>query len=90
MMSDKYVDLKFIVNGQPIPVMAHLGWEFREAAVKALEESGNSGQPIENWELRDGSGTVIDMGIKIAQSGIKEGATLFLNLKAGVGGSCVG
>ena len=89
-MSDKYVDLKFVVNGQPVPVKADLGWEFREAAAKALDESGNSGQPIENWELRDGSGTVIDMGTKIAQSGIKEGATLFLSLKAGVGGSCVG
>ena len=89
-MSDKNLDLNFVVNGKPIPVTADLGWEFREAAVKALEESGNSGQPIDNWELRDGSGTVIDMGTKIAQSGIKEGATLFLNLKAGVGGSCVG
>ena len=42
-MSDKYVDLKFIVNGQPVPVTADLGWEFREAAAKALDESGNSG-----------------------------------------------
>ena len=85
-MSDRYIDFKFIVNGQAVPVKADLGWEFGEAAVKALEESGNSGQPIENWELRDGSGQVLDMGTKIARSGIKEGATLFLNLRAGVGG----
>lgn len=87
-MSDTYIDLKFIVNGQPVPVKADLAWEFREAAVKALEESGNSGQPADNWELRDGAGQVLAMGTKIAQSSIKEGATLFLNLKAGVGGSC--
>ena len=87
-MSEREIDLKFVVNGQSVPVNADLGWEFREAAEKALEESGNSGQPIENWEIRDGSGQVIDMGTKIAQSGIKEEATLFLNLKAGVGGSC--
>ena len=86
-MSDKYIELKFIVNGQAVPVQADLGWEFREAAVKALEESGNSGQPIENWELRDGAGQVLDMGTKIARSDIEEGATLYLNLKAGVGGS---
>ncbi len=89
-MSDKYVDLNFIVNGQPVPVKADWGWELREAATKALDESGNSGQPVENWELRDVSGTVMDMGTKIAQSGIKEGATLFLSLKAGIGGSRVG
>ena len=87
-MSDRQIELKFVVNGQSVPVFADLGWEFREAAVKSLEESGNSGQPIENWELRDGSGKVIDMGTKIAQSGISKGATLFLNLKAGVGGDC--
>ena len=87
-MSDRYLDLKFIVNGQAVPVKADLGWEFREAAVKALEESGNSGQPIQNWELRDGAGNVVDMGTKIARSDIKEGATLYLSLKAGVGGTC--
>ena len=85
-MSDRGIDLNFVVNGQSVSVTADLGWEFREAAEKSLEESGNSGQPIDNWEIRDGSGQVIDMGTKIAQSGIKEGATLFLNLKAGVGG----
>ena len=86
-MSDGYIDLKFIVNGQAVPVKADLGWEFREAAIKALEESGNSGQPIQNWELRDGAGQVLDMGTKIGRSNIKEDATLYLNLKAGVGGS---
>ena len=86
-MSETYIDLKFIVNGQAVPIKADLGWEYREAAEKALEGSGNSGQPIQNWELRDGAGNVVDMGTKIAQSDIKEGATLYLNLKAGVGGS---
>ncbi len=89
-MSDKYVALKFVVNGQPVPVDADLGCDLREVAAKTLDQSGNAGQPIENWELRDSFGTVIDMGAKIAQCGIKEGATLFLSLKAGVGGSCVG
>ena len=85
-MSADHIKLEFIVNGQPVPIEAHLGWEFREAAEKALQESGNTGQPIENWELRDAGGTVIDMSLKIANSGIKEGAKLFLSLKAGVGG----
>lgn len=86
-MGDRQFDLTFVVNGQSVPVVADITWEFREAAAKALDESGNSGQPIENWEIRDGSGHIIDMGTKIFQSGIKEGTTLFLNLKAGVGGS---
>lgn len=89
-MSDQGINLKFIVNGQPIDVTAFLGWELREAAKKALEKSGNVGQPIDNWELRDGAGTVLDMGLKIARSDIQEGSTFFLNLKAGIGGFCGG
>ena len=42
-MSDKHIDFTFVVNGQSVPVVADTTWEFREAAAKALDESGNSG-----------------------------------------------
>ena len=87
-MGDKVIEFTFIVNGQEVPVKASILDEIGEAVAKALEESGNSGQPLANWELRDGSGQILDMGKKIGESGIKEGMTLFLNLKAGVGGAC--
>ena len=86
-MSDKQIEFTIIVNGQPVPVKVHQYDEIREAVAMALKDSGNSGQPIENWQLRDDSGQIIDIGKKIADSGIKEGAKLFLNLKAGVGGT---
>ena len=86
-MSDKVIEFTIVVNGQAVPVKASLLDEIGEAVAKALEESGNSGQPLKNWELRDGSGQVIDTGKKIGESGIDEGTTLFLNLKAGVGGN---
>ena len=88
-MSDKVIEFEIIVNGQPVSVKIDLYAEVREAVEQALEESGNSGQPIENWELRDASGHPIDTGLKIADSNIKPGAKLFLNLKAGVGGTSV-
>ena len=88
-MNDKLIKFTIIVNGTPVPVKIDPLAEVREAVVQALETSGNTGQPIENWELRDASGQPIDQGRKIAQSGIKEGSKLFLNLKAGVGGANV-
>ena len=88
-MSDKQIEFTIVVNGQPVPIKIDQYAEVGEAVKQALENSGNSGQPIENWELRDASGHPIDTGLKIADSDIKEGAKLFLNLKAGVGGTSV-
>ena len=88
-MSDKQIEFTIVVNGQPVPVKIDQYAEIGEAVARALNESGNSGQPIENWELRDASGQIIDTGKKIVESGITQGAKLFLNLKAGVGGTYV-
>ena len=88
-MSDEQIEFTIVVNGQPVPIKIDQYAEVEEAVKQALENSGNSGQPIENWELRDASGHPIDTGLKIADSDIKEGAKLFLNLKAGVGGTSV-
>jgi hypothetical protein len=52
----------------------------------ALQQSGNSGQPIGNWELRDAGGQILDPSRKIEDYNLQSGATLFLNLKAGIGG----
>ena len=88
-MSDKQIEFTIVVNGQPVPVKIDRYAEVGEAVKMALTDSGNSGQPIEKWELRDASGQPIDTGNKIADSEIKEGAKLFLSLKAGIGGNSV-
>ena len=88
-MSDKIIEFTIVVNGQPVHVKFGLDHQIGEAVAWALKESGNSGQPADKWELRDDAGHIIDTGKKIGASGIKEGSTLFLNLKAGVGGNRV-
>ena len=88
-MSSERVEITIVVNGQPVMEKASLDEQVEEVVARALKESGNSGQPIANWELRDDSGQIIEMGKKIRDLGIKEGAKFFLNLKAGVGGAHV-
>ena len=88
-MSDKHFAITIIVNGQLVEVKVHLDEQIGEAVEQALKKSGNSGQSPERWELRDESGQPIDTSKKIGESGIMAGAKLFLNLKAGVGGSSV-
>lgn len=85
---DGLIEFTIIVNGQPVPIKIDIYAEIREAIVQALDESGNSGQPIDNWELRDASGQPIDTGKKISEAGFTEDTKLFLSLKAGVGGTC--
>ena len=88
-MSDKHFEITIVVNGQPVEVKVGLDEEIGEAVEDALKDSGNSGQSAERWELRDESGQPIDISKKIGALGIKAGTKLFLNLKAGVGGSSV-
>jgi hypothetical protein len=75
-----------VVNGKPTPLTVNGNAQVRSIIPRALEESGNRGQPPDNWELRDASGQPIAVDQKVADSGIGAGSTLFLNLKAGVGG----
>ena len=88
-MSEKRIELTIVVNGQPILGKFGLDELVGEVVQWALKESGNSGQPADKWELRDDAGHTIDTDKKIGALGVKEGSTLFLNLKAGVGGNCV-
>ena len=52
-----------------------------------LEATGNTGQPPENWELRDPDGSLLDVSKKISSFRFPPDVRLFLNLKAGVGGT---
>jgi hypothetical protein len=80
------IELKVVVNGQPVVVKANVEAPLSTLIEHALNQSGNSGQPIGNWELRDASGQVLDPTRKIESFNFAPGTTLFLNLKAGVGG----
>jgi hypothetical protein len=86
MPSSNEVDLKIVVNGQPVEVKANLHAPLRTVMEHALLKSGNSGQPIDNWELRDTGGQILDPNRKVSDFHFADNTTLFLNLKAGVGG----
>jgi len=85
-MSGNQIEITVIVNGQPVEEKANVNAPLRTVVEHALQKSGNSGQPPENWELRDSAGQVLDLSRKAEDYGIVAGAKLFLNLKAGVGG----
>lgn len=87
-MAPQRIDIAIIVNGQPAVVSANPHSPLRTVIPKALEDTGNDiGQPVENWELRDAGGTLLDTSQKIESFGFAGDVRLFLSLKAGVGGT---
>lgn len=86
-MSKELIEIVIVVNGTPVNEKVHVDDQVDEVVARVLKESGNSGQPLDSWELRDESGQIIDFGRKFRNLDIKEGAKLFLALKAGVGGT---
>ena len=86
MARDNKPTLSIIVNGQPIDVEANDNAPLHSVIGRALEATGNTGQPPENWELRDAQGNLLDLAKKIGEFGFNADTRLFLNLKAGVGG----
>lgn len=86
-MPDNEIDLAVVVNGQPTVVRANKNAPLRTIIPKALEQTGNAGQPPDNWELRDAAGAALSLDQKIGDFGFPADVKLFLNLKAGVGGA---
>ena len=80
------LDLTVVVNGQPTTVSANPEEPLGSIIAKALEQTGNVGQPPQNWELRDTNGNILDPSREIESFGFVSGVAIFLNLKAGIGG----
>jgi len=80
------INLEVIVNGQATTVEANLNAPLHTIIGRALAQTNNTGQPIENWELRNAAGDLLDLQAKLGTLALSAGSRLFLNLKAGVGG----
>ena len=85
-MKEQEIVIRVVVNGQPTEVRAHVEAPLGSIIPKALEQTGNTGQPPDNWELRDAKGELLDVNKKIEEFHFPPDVTLFLNLKAGIGG----
>ncbi len=86
MATPKKIEITVVVNGEPAVVDTPVDVSLGTIVEGALRRTGNSGQPPENWELRDADGNLLDLDKKIEDYPFTDKTRLFLNLKAGVGG----
>jgi len=89
-MSDPNIAITVIVSGQPVSLKVNVHQKVDHLVREALNDTGNKGQPPSEWELRTAGGASIDLNLTIEQAGIVEGATLYLNPRAGAGGALHG
>jgi hypothetical protein len=86
-MSDgkKEEELIVVVNGEREEVEVPPTTELTAVVALALVKSKNTGQPPENWELKDAAGNLINQHQQVSALGLPP-PKLFLSPKAGVGG----
>lgn len=85
-MNNNKETITVVVNGTPTEVDANKNAPLHTIIPKALEQTGNQGQPPENWELKDLHGVLLDLNKKIEEFNFPPDVKLFLSLKAGIGG----
>ena len=76
-----------VVNGNTTTVTVHGNPTLLEIVNTALQQTQNTGQPVENWELRGpDDAPITDLKTHIKKLDLQPGHMLYLNLRAGVGG----
>jgi hypothetical protein len=78
--------LTVVVNGTSTEVETNPNAALQSVIAKALSQTNNTGRPPDDWELKDITGIVLDPQKKPRDYNLADNATLFLTLKAGVGG----
>ena len=83
---DQKIQLIFIINGANFPLEVDLNETLESAVARALAESGNTGRPPSEWQVRDANGVLLETQRKLKDFGFSNGTRLFLSLAVGAGG----
>jgi hypothetical protein len=83
---DQKIRLIFIINGADFPLEVNLNETLESAVARALAESGNTGRPPSEWQVRDANGVLLETQRKLGDFGFTNGTRLFLSLAVGAGG----
>lgn len=80
------IGLMFIVNGEEVSAVLCGEDLLGKAVAFVLATSHNTGRPHDEWEVRDGKGTLLETSRKLSEYCLASGTRLFVSLKAAGGG----
>jgi hypothetical protein len=82
---EKKVAIEIIINGTSFGELSFPeGISMNGLRAQALEKTNNTGQPPENWEVKDSDGNILDLNKHLCD--YNELDQLWFTLKAGIGG----
>jgi hypothetical protein len=87
MSNTNKVSLVIVVNGDETEVEANLNAPLHTVAQHALNDSGNQGRPLSDWEFKNEAGQLLDLNRKVGDFGFAPGTVLYLTLLVGVNGA---
>jgi len=80
------ITIIFIVNGVDVHIEADGNQPLSVARNLALTESNNTGRPMDEWEVHNDEGVLLDPLKTPIELNIQNADRLFLNLSVGCGG----
>ncbi|MEX0762407.1 MAG: DUF2604 domain-containing protein [Dehalococcoidia bacterium] len=83
-MAETKTKLTVVVNGDPAVVEVDADAPLMDVMPAALQQTEQTGQPYQNWQLTDTEGRVLDLDRKVSEYGFPENARLLLTWKEGV------
>lgn len=84
--SGNQIEVTIVASGHPTTLKVPLNQRLEQVVKRVLNDTGNTGQDPDGWELRNQDGAVLSLEATVKDAGIAAGATLFLNPIAGAGG----
>ena len=84
-MSDPKFTITFVIQGESFDVEVNPNQPIKAGVVKALQQSGNQGNPDE-WKVRTEDGKQLDLNKSFEDQGITSPTKLLLNKGPGRGG----
>jgi hypothetical protein len=81
------IELIFVINGANFKLEVNPNETLGSAVARALAESGNTGRPPSEWQVRDANGVLLETQRQIKDFNFRSGTRLFLSLAVGAGGA---
>jgi hypothetical protein len=85
-MADNKISIVVVVNTEDVSVSVNVNQPLHVVAELALKDSESKDRPLTDFDLKDSSGTKLDLNTKVGDADIQDGAKLYLALRAGVTG----
>jgi hypothetical protein len=86
MSAENKIQVVVVVNGTETLVEANVNAPLHTVAQHALNQTGNDGRPLPEWEFKDQNGRALELDRKVGEFGFGPGTLLYLTLAVGVNG----